>query len=65
MSELNLDKAMRELIIKALNKYDKRKDVANALGVSVRTCGNLMRQYKIIKETKVIYKTKKNDVRFY
>ena len=32
--ELNIDLAVKELVIKALNKYRKRKDASKALGIS-------------------------------
>ena len=55
MPELNLDNAMCELVLKALNKYDSRKEVSKALGVTVRVVGKLITKYKIKKKTKQVY----------
>lgn len=55
MSELNLEKAECELILKALNKFDNRKEASKALGVTVRLVGKLMQKYKIKKKIKQIY----------
>jgi hypothetical protein len=58
MSELNLEKAECELILKALNKFGNRKEAAKALGKSARVVGKLISNYKIISYTKKQYKIK-------
>ncbi len=59
MNDLNLDKTVCELVLKALNKYPNRKDVAKALGLESTRCVNtLIKKYKIFCETQIIYKVK-------
>ena len=47
--ELNIEKAVNELIKKALAKYEKKKDACTALGISKPT---LAKKIKLITITK-------------
>lgn len=50
MSELNLENAFCELIIKALNKYEWKTHASKELGVDIKTLNNLIPKYNIIKD---------------
>lgn len=47
--DLNLERMEKSLIIKALNKFNQKKEAAKALGIAERTLRNKRKQYNIVK----------------
>lgn len=48
---LNIDYNIQILCIKALNKFDYKRDAAKALGISERNLYRLIERYNIVRET--------------
>lgn len=45
---LNIQWHVRELVIKALNRYDNKNEAAKVLGIGVRTLYNMIAEHKIV-----------------
>ena len=60
MSELNLDNAICQLVVKALNVTAYQRHAAAKLGVDEKTVGKWVRKFKIVKH-KNKYVSKLND----
>jgi transcriptional regulator with PAS, ATPase and Fis domain len=56
MSELNLEKARKELVLKALNRTKTRKKASQLLGITERNLYFWIKRFKIIKTHKVYEK---------
>ena len=52
---LNLEYNLKRLLIVALNRHNKRKEVASALGVTICCVRGMMQRYKIKKVEGVYY----------
>jgi hypothetical protein len=59
---LNVDYHVRRLLLKALNKFNCRKEQAQALGVSIRTVYRLMERFEVENNNGVAVSKRKLNV---